>query len=72
MDLIRNGSNQKGNRTIREKKAEDIVKAAEQEPEIIDILECFVTFYMQKSMGKPPIMQSVKRRSSSVRRVALN
>jgi hypothetical protein len=54
------------------KKAEDIVKAAEQEPEIIDILECFVTFDMQKSMGKPPIMQSVKRRSSSVRRVALN
>ena len=41
------------------KKAEDIVKAAEQDPEIIDILECFVTFDMQKSMGKPPIMQSV-------------
>ena len=47
MDLIRNGSNQRAIEPYERKKAEDIVKAAEQEPEIIDILECFVTFDMQ-------------------------
>ena len=42
------------------KKAEDIVKAAEQEPEIIDILECFVTFDMQNSIGNHPECNPLK------------